>query len=68
MNLHDIRTLVVNAADNAKLNKIVDKHCLKVTAIKKLTKDCSNVTFDFAMRDSNPFVLKMDHSVLGVSV
>lgn len=64
MNLHDIRTSVVNATNNAELNKLVNKHCLKVTAVKKLTKKCSNVSFDFIGGESNPFVLKMDHSVL----
>jgi hypothetical protein len=64
MNLHDIRTSVVNSANNAELNKLVDKHCLKVTAVKKLTKHCSNVTFGFIGGASSAFVLKMDHSVL----
>ncbi len=68
MNLHDIRTSVVNATSNAEFNQLVNKHCLKVTAVKKLTKHCSNDTFGFIGGESNALTLKMDHSVLGVSV
>lgn len=64
MNLHDVRTSVLNAVDNSELNQLVSKHCLKVTVVKKLTKHCSNVTFDFISGESNAFVLKMEHSVL----